>query len=73
MLKMSNKIKIFIQIECSKWTDFEVIWLLFSTLVIIGISIKLRDNTMTLEQFLSYRSTNNLIMRSDRLAMELYV
>lgn len=43
---MSNKIKIFIQNECSNWTKFEVIWLLLSTLVIIGISIKLRDNTM---------------------------
>ena len=46
MLKMSDKIKNFIQNECSNWTKFEVIWLLFSTLVIIGISIKLRDNTM---------------------------
>ena len=43
---MSDKIKNFIQNECSNWTKFEVIWLLFSTLVIIGISIKLRDNTM---------------------------
>jgi nicotinamide mononucleotide transporter len=43
---MFSRIKNFIQNECSNWNRFEIIWLVFSTLVIIGISIKLKDNFM---------------------------
>lgn len=39
---------------------------------VASIRAKLKDKTLTLEQFLSYRATNNLILRADRLAIELY-
>jgi nicotinamide mononucleotide transporter len=43
---MFNKLKTFVKIECSHWGKFEIAWLIFSALLIIGISIKLKDNLM---------------------------